>query len=247
MSDHQFSYRQALERQREYAYEVGMDMDKETPMLIRLKLPKNAKVYDRFQLPFDLEFDKIMQSVGKQIANLMGACFGYQQDKGITLVFSPNNSRLGYDKSKLETIAASNASIIFDRLFSQKFPELEATLPFTAVAWNLPNEEMVIENVIMRESNHFYKFLTRLVKYNIPDFSLAGSISPPMLLDALEEHGINIRDYPICFKRATYYIEYCDDPTHIGLYERCLPKANNITNLGDVIFRKAAPIPKAKK
>lgn len=223
-----------------------------TPVAIRID-GKAFHTFTRgFEKPFDRVLIKSMQETMKYLCeNIQGCVLGYTQSDEITLILvdykNLNSSAwFDYEVQKMCSIAASMATMAFNKFFEQNVFEFDNLLPskigmderdfrniaqsyevavnkgamFDARVFNIPKEE-VTNIVYWRQLDATRNSIQMVGQANFSHKELQNK-SCNMIQDMLmTEKGINWNDFPTHQKRGTCCIkeEYYSDP--IKWYEDC--------------------------
>lgn len=208
-----------------------------TPVAIRID-GKAFHTFTRgFQKPFDNILIKTMQETTKYLCeNIQGCVFGYTQSDEITLILVDykeldTSAWFDYEVQKMCSIAASMATMIFNKIFKEKVESfieeggafslaqlnynqmkmepylkaIEKGAMFDARCFNIPKEE-VTNLIYWRQLDATRNSIQMVGQANFSHKELQGK-SCNMIQDMLhEQKGINWNDYPTVYKRGTAVI-----------------------------------------
>lgn len=124
------------DRMKGYENESRIYLDRKTPVIIRVD-GKAFHTFTRgFEKPFDDILAKTMQETMKFLCeNIQGAVIGYTQSDEITIVvidYQQENSDawFGYNLQKMASVAASLATLEFNRKFKENFDTWKFNMGF---------------------------------------------------------------------------------------------------------------------
>ena len=204
-----------------------------TPVAIRI----DGKAFHTFTKGFEKPFDKVliksMQETTKYLCeNIQGCVFGFTQSDEITLIlidYQKLNSSawFDYEVQKMCSIAASMATMAFNKYFKKKIREysythdeqlstirltdtynraIEKGAMFDARCFNIPKEE-VTNLIYWRQLDAIRNSIQMVGQANFSHKELQNK-SCNMIQDMLhEQKGINWNDYPTVYKRGTAVIK----------------------------------------
>lgn len=110
-------------RMKQYEYVTRTYLTRRTPVIIRVDMRAGHSFCKKFARPFDEIFIRSMQETAKYLCeNIEGVTMSYQQSDEITLVLNDykklnTQAWFDYNIQKCVSIAASMATIAFDRIF----------------------------------------------------------------------------------------------------------------------------------
>jgi tRNA(His) 5'-end guanylyltransferase len=205
-----------------------------TPVAIRID-GKAFHTFTRgFEKPFDSILIKTMQETTKYLCeNIQGCVLGYTQSDEITLILVDykkltSSAWFDYEVQKICSIAASMATMAFNRIFREKVESfieeggavslaqlnynqmkmeshlkaIEKGAMFDARCFNIPKEE--VTNLIYWRQLDATRNSIQMVGQAYFSHNELHEKSCNMIQDMLhEEKGINWNDYPIHQKRGT--------------------------------------------
>jgi tRNA(His) 5'-end guanylyltransferase len=179
-----------------------------------------------FERPFDWVLIKTMQGTTEYLCkNIQGCVFGYTQSDEITLILVDYNKLetsawFDYEVQKLCSIAASMATMIFNKLFEKnvdtyvKKPDSSAVRAnwylaalnqgamFDARCFNIPKEE-VTNLIYWRQLDATRNSIQMVGQAHFSHKELQGLSCNEIQNKLLTEKGINWNNYPIVAKRGT--------------------------------------------
>ena len=213
-----------------------------TPVMIRID-GKAFHTFTRgFNKPFDEVLMKAMQETMKYLCkNIQGCVFGYTQSDEITLVLVDyqtltTSAWFDYEVQKLSSIAASMATMVFNKEFNKAVEEFDKTIEplryerkfddfnksvdllraydealnkgamFDARCFNVPKEE-VTNFVYWRQLDATRNSIQMVGQANFSHRELQGK-SCNQIQDMLhEQKSINWNDFPVAQKRGSACIK----------------------------------------
>lgn len=221
------------DRMKEYERRNQYFLQRRTPVIIRV----DGKAFHTFTRGFQKPFDKVLgnaivRTMEYLCQNISGCIFGYVQSDEITLVLQDyrklnTDAWFGYRTDKLCSIAASMATMAFNRYF---YPEVlkwydktiadnifqeqenvklmkvyqnaaEKGAMFDARCFNIPKEE-VCNCIYWRQLDATRNSIQMVGQANFSHAELQGK-SCNEIQDMLhEQRGINWNDFPTRWKRG---------------------------------------------
>ena len=225
-------------RMKEYEKRNQYYLQKRTPVAIRVDGRSFHTFTKGFQRPFDDVLIKTMQETAKYMCeNIQGAKFAYVQSDEITIILTDYDTLetdcwFNYRTDKLCSIAASMATMIFNKIFKEKVENfieeggafslaqlnynqmktepylkaIEKGAMFDARCFNIPKEE-VTNLIYWRQLDAIRNSIQMVGQANFSHKELQNK-SCNMIQDMLhEQKGINWNDYPTVYKRGTACIK----------------------------------------
>lgn len=222
------------DRMKKYEYVTRTHLTPRTPVIIRVDGKAFHTFTKGFKKPFDDVLVKSMQQTMKYLCdNIQGCVLGYQQSDEITLVLVDYKkidtcSWFDYNIQKCASIAASMATMAFNKFFSQNvdkfcnehmidevFDNLENEIQyekynaalskgamFDARVFNIPREE--VTNCILWRQNDATRNSIEMVGHAIFSQSSLHKKSCNQIQDMLMlEKGINWNNFPVALKRGS--------------------------------------------
>lgn len=214
-----------------------------TPVAIRIDGKAFHTFTKGFQKPFDKVLMKSMQETTKYLCeNIQGCVFGYTQSDEITLILIDYQTFdtcawFDYEVQKLCSIAASMATMAFNRYFKENVKEYASHIPYYGTMYPCDEKEQKYMNILNKAVDKGAMFDARV--FNIPKEEVTNLIywrqldatrnSIQMVGQAnfshkelqnkscndiqdmlFKEKNINWNDFPIDCKRgsAVIYSEY---------------------------------------
>lgn len=240
-------------RMKKYEFVTRNYLTTRTPAIIRI----DGKTFHTFTRGFNRPFDTIladtMQETMKYLCqNIQGCVLGYTQSDEITLVLVDYKdidtcAWFDYNIQKCTSVAASMATLAFNRIFTQKVYSLEdntveelryiETLKnavakgamFDARIFNIPKEE-VCNNILWRQQDATRNSIQMVGRANFSDKQMHKKNISEIQDMLMLEKGINWNDFPTRFKRGS-----C-----------CIRKVNEQTNRSEWIIDNEIPIFKSE-
>lgn len=214
------------------------------PVAIRL----DGKAFHSFTKGFKRPFDDIlmhtMQQTMKYLCeNIQGCVLGYHQSDEITLILVDykeldSQAWFDYKQSKIDSISASMATFIFNKLFNEAiskykayyseedydtylcsedeipyvkslFKSAERGAMFDSRSFNIPKEE-VINLILWRQQDATRNSINMVGQHYFSHKELQGKTTDEIQDMLYLQHGINWSDYPIYQKRGSCCIRVED-------------------------------------
>ena len=225
-------------RMKEYEKRNQYYLQKRTPVAIRVDGRSFHTFTKGFQRPFDDVLIKTMQETAKYMCeNIQGAKFAYVQSDEITIILTDYDTLetdcwFNYRTDKLCSIAASMATMIFNKIFKEKVENfieeggafslaqlnynqmktepylkaIEEGAMFDARCFNIPKEE-VTNLIYWRQLDAMRNSIQMVGQANFSHKEVQNKTCN-MIQDMLhEQKGINWNDYPTVYKRGTACIK----------------------------------------
>lgn len=198
---------------------------KKTPAIIRI----DGKAFHTFtkglKKPFDAFLVSVMQDTMRELCgNVQGCVFGYTQSDEITLVLTDysnvkTDAWFEYNVQKMTSVAASMATLFFNRNWRSKFYEIEESYIFEhsyidlladkldralfdARAFSVPVDE-VINCLIWRQQDAIRNSIEAVGQANFSHKELQFKNCDEIQDMLLTEKGINWNDLPTILKRGS--------------------------------------------
>lgn len=203
-------------------------LTRRTPVIIRLDGKAFHSFTKGFKRPYDRVFHEAMNETLRYLCkNIQGCKIGYTQSDEITLLLTDyekltTDAWFGYSVQKMCSIAASMATLAFNKAFYNAIPAgtdnesvyykaLEKGAMFDARVFNIPKEE-VANCFIWRQQDATRNAIQMLgqtcFSHKELDCKDQNDIQDMLML----EKGINFNDMPIPFKRGVCcYKKDCSD------------------------------------
>lgn len=234
-----------------------------TPVAIRID-GKAFHTFTRgFQKPFDEVLIKSMQKTMKYLCeNIQGCVLGYTQSDEITLIlvdYKKLNSSawFDYELQKMCSIAASMATMAFNKFFTKNVNYFEMThehddtineycttlvnaaekgAMFDARCFNIPKEE-VCNLIYWRQLDATRNSIQMVGQANFSHKELQNK-SCNMIQEMLfAEKGINWNDYPTYLKRGSCCIKTTIQNPNVDIKDGVYPKSIWMIDLDIPIFK----------
>ena len=228
-------------RMKEYEKRNQYYLQKRTPVAIRVDGRSFHTFTKGFQRPFDDVLIKTMQETAKYMCeNIQGAKFAYVQSDEITIILTDYDTLetdcwFNYRTDKLCSIAASMATMIFNKIFKEKVENfieeggafslaqlnynqmkmepylkaIEKGAMFDARCFNIPKEE-VTNLIYWRQLDATRNSIQMVGQANFSHKELQNKSCNDIQDMLHEQKGINWNDYPTVCKRGTaiIYVNY---------------------------------------
>ena len=224
-------------RMKEYEKRNQYYLQKRTPVAIRVDGRSFHTFTKGFQRPFDDVLIKTMQETAKYMCeNIQGAKFAYVQSDEITIILIDYDTLetdcwFNYRTDKLCSIAASMATMIFNKIFKEKVENfieeggafslaqlnynqmkmepylkaIEKGAMFDARCFNIPKEE-VTNLIYWRQLDATRNSIQMVGQANFSHKELQNKSCNDIQDMLHEQKGINWNDYPTVCKRGTSVI-----------------------------------------
>jgi tRNA(His) guanylyltransferase len=178
------------------------------PVCIRLDGRSFSSFTKGMERPFDPKMSKLMVDVTQRLVEETNAVIGYTQSDEISLVLYAEDakSQTFFDGriQKLESVLASMATAVFNRLLPASFPDRVDRLPlFDCRVWNVPTKEEAANAILWRERDATKNSVSMAARAYYSHNELMGKNGSQMQ-EMLFQKGINWNDYPAFFKRGTF-------------------------------------------
>ena len=225
-------------RMKEYEKRNQYYLQKRTPVAIRVDGRSFHTFTKGFQRPFDDVLIKTMQETAKYMCeNIQGAKFAYVQSDEITIILTDYDTLetdcwFNYRTDKLCSIAASMATMIFNKIFKEKVENfieeggafslaqlnynqmktepylkaIEKGAMFDARCFNIPKEE-VTNLIYWRQLDATRNSIQMVGQANFSHKELQNKSCNDIQDMLHEQKGINWNDYPTVYKRGTACIK----------------------------------------
>ena len=225
-------------RMKEYEKRNQYYLQKRTPVAIRVDGRSFHTFTKGFQRPFDDMLIKTMQETAKYMCeNIQGAKFAYVQSDEITIILTDYDTLetdcwFNYRTDKLCSIAASMATMIFNKIFKEKVENfieeggafslaqlnynqmktepylkaIEKGAMFDARCFNIPKEE-VTNLIYWRQLDATRNSIQMVGQANFSHKELQNKSCNDIQDMLHEQKGINWNDYPTVYKRGTACIK----------------------------------------
>ena len=225
-------------RMKEYEKRNQYYLQKKTPVAIRVDGRSFHTFTKGFKRPFDDILMKSMQETAKYMCeNIQGAKFAYVQSDEITIILTDYDTLetdcwFNYRTDKLCSIAASMATMIFNKIFKEKVEKfveeggafslaqlnynqmkmepylkaIEKGAMFDARCFNIPKEE-VTNLIYWRQLDATRNSIQMVGQANFSHKELQNKSCNDIQDMLHEQRGINWNDYPTVYKRGTACIK----------------------------------------
>lgn len=247
---------------KEYERRNQYYLQRKIPVILRLDMRAGHSFCRGFDKPFDPIFMEAMQETMKYLCEeISGVCLGYTQSDEITLVLQDykqieTDAWFGYRTDKLCSIAASSATLGFNRAFDRLYLEDLANydiseLPPTVLAhdrarkrgatfdcrcFNIPKEE-VTNLIYWRQLDATRNSIQMVGQANFSHKELQNK-SCDMIQDMLfQEKRVNWNDFSTAEKRGICCIKVEDQDPRFDIKDRAYPKSKWIIDLDIPIFK----------
>lgn len=214
------------------------------PVIIRI----DGKAFHSFTKGFNRPFDDVliesMQETMKYLCeNIQGCVLGYHQSDEISLVLVDyqkltSDAWFDYEVQKICSIAASMATMAFNKIFEQNCIEYSQVVPttesgreimtayskaaekgamFDARCFNIPKEE-VTNYIYWRQLDATRNSIQMVGQANFSHKELHGKSCNQIQDMLMTQRGVNWNDFPIYQKRGSYCIKESYTTVDLGTY-----------------------------
>lgn len=251
-------YDELAKRMKEYEEVNRHYLTRRTPAILRLDGKAFHTFTKGFQKPFDYVFMISMQDTMKELCEqIQGCVLGYTQSDEITLVLIDykklnSSSWFDYNVQKCVSIAASMATLIFNRAFYKNFSsnkkdsnELyqiycrasEKGAMFDARIFSIPKEE-VTNCILWRQNDAIRNSIESFGQANFSHKELYKKSCEDIKTMLMEQKGIDWNELPLLFQRGSCCIKKEIDGKHKWIIDNEIPifKKEGRTYIDDLIF-----------
>ena len=221
-------------RMKEYYEQIPKTkLMRRTPVIIRIDGKAFHSFTKGFKRPFDNVLIESMQETMKDLCeNIQGCVLGYHQSDEISLVLVDyhkltSNAWFDYEVQKICSIAASMATVAFNKIFEQNCIEYSQVVPntelgrkvmdvyskasekgamFDARCFNIPKEE-VTNYIYWRQLDATRNSIQLVGQANFSHKELHGKSCNQIQDMLMTQKGVNWNDYPIYQKRGSCCIK----------------------------------------
>ena len=214
-------------------------LTRRTPVIIRLDGKAWHSFTRGFKRPYDVILHKAMNDTLKYLCeNIQGCKFGYTQSDEISLLLTDfdtltTDAWFGYSVQKMCSIAASMATMHFNRIFTELVDEYNEALDdnsgtldefaycgallkavnkgamFDARCFNIPEDE-VVNCFVWRQQDATRNAIQMLGQCNFSHKELQGKSCNEIQDMLMTQKGINFNDMPVVFKRGVCCVKNAD-------------------------------------
>ena len=203
-------------RMKEYENVSRNYLLRRVPVIIRLDGCHFHTFTKGLNKPFDRFLMTVMQETMLELCrNIQGCVFGYTQSDEITLVLTDyktikTSAWFDYNIQKLASVASSMATLYFNRIWNQKWPECFRTgldekvglATFDARCFNIPKEE-VANCLIWRQKDATRNSIEAVAQASFRHSELDGKSCDQLQEMLWQEKGINWNEFPTDAKRGS--------------------------------------------
>lgn len=221
-------------RMKEYYEQISKTkLMRRTPVIIRIDGKAFHSFTKGFKRPFDNALIESMQETMKYLCeNIQGCVLGYHQSDEISLVLVDyqkltSNAWFDYEVQKICSIAASMATMIFNKIFEKNCIEYSQVVPNTKLGrdimsvysrasengamfdtrcFNIPKEE-VTNYIYWRQLDATRNSIQMVGQANFSHKELHGKSCNQIQDMLMTQKGVNWNDYPIYQKRGSCCIK----------------------------------------
>lgn len=192
-------------------------MDPDCPVVVRLDGRAFSSFTKGLERPYDARLSQLMIETTKYLVQLTNACIGYTCSDEITLILFSDRAegQVYFDgrRDKLNSILAAQCSVFFNEELANYIPEkymLEGMkriydFPvFDCRAWSVPSKADACSVLIWRENDCIRNSIQTAGQTYYSHKEL-DCINCNQIKTMLIDKGIYWNDYPIFYKRGTYY------------------------------------------
>ena len=233
-------------RMKEYYEQIPKTkLMRRTPVIIRIDGKAFHSFTKGFKRPFDNVLIESMQETMKYLCeNIQGCVLGYHQSDEISLVLVDyhkltSNAWFDYEVQKICSIAASMATMIFNKIFEKNCIEYSRVVPntelgrevmdayskaiekgamFDARCFNIPKEE-VTNYIYWRQLDATRNSIQMVGQANFSHKDLHGKSCNQIQDMLMTQKKINWNDFPVYQKRGSCCIKKYDSTLVVGTYK----------------------------
>ena len=214
------------------------------PVIIRIDGKAFHSFTKGFKRPFDNVLIESMQETMKYLCeNIQGCVLGYHQSDEISLVLVDyhkltSNAWFDYEVQKICSIAASMATVAFNKIFEQNCIEYSQVVPntelgrkvmdvyskasekgamFDARCFNIPKEE-VTNYIYWRQLDATRNSIQMVGQANFSHKELHGKSCNQIQDMLMTQKGVNWNDYPIYQKRGSCCVKESYSTVDLSTY-----------------------------
>jgi len=195
-------------------HEAGRSLIKLLPVCARM----DGRVFHNFtkdmERPFYYNMTSLMQDVTKKLVEETNACMGYTQSDEISLAWCADDYKSeiffnGRIQKMVSTLAALT-TLYFNKGIAYYFYPLEIRKyqdknpTFDARVWNVPNKEEGANVFLWRELDATRNAISMAAQSMFSHIALFEKNCSQMH-EMMFQSGVNFNDYPVFFKRGTYF------------------------------------------
>ena len=201
------------------------------PIIIQIRLENYEKFIEKFLKPFDrLYVDSIQETLKHLCENISDCVFGYATEYSYTIVVCPSQNDehiigYNYDIQRMSTLAASMATLQFNRIFEKKaktyvmngtnfdktfklnamqvyVSSIEKGAAFSARCFNI-SKEGIYEYLHQQQKSCIENGIYEMGKTYLTESELEENSSGRVQFMVYEKEKINFDNYPTDYKRGT--------------------------------------------
>ncbi len=184
-------------------------LDQTLPICIRLDGRGFSSFTKGMDRPFDVKMQNLMKETTLQLVKVSNAIIGYTQSDEISLILHCNPESQSYFGGRVQKICSSlaaDASVYFNSRLPEFFPERINRFPtFDCRAWNVPSKMEACNTLIWRELDASKNSIQMAARSLFSHRSLQDLNGEQLKSKMLLEAGIDWNDYPVSFKRGSYF------------------------------------------
>lgn len=232
-------------RMKEYYEQIPKTkLMRRTPVIIRIDGKAFHSFTKGFKRPFDNVLIESMQETMKYLCeNIQGCVLGYHQSDEISLVLVDyhkltSNAWFDYEVQKICSIAASMATVAFNKIFEQNCIEYSQVVPntelgrkvmdvyskasekgamFDARCFNIPKEE-VTNYIYWRQLDATRNSIQMVGQANFSHKELHGKPCNQIQDMLMTQKGINYNNFPVYQKRGSCCVKESYSSVDLGSY-----------------------------
>lgn len=179
------------------------------PVCARLDGKGFSKFTRGLKRPYDERLSKLMKETTQKLVEETNACIGYTQSDEITLVWYSDSidSQIFFDGKiqKIVSVLASLCTAYFNAKLPQVIPEKSDRFPvFDCRAWTVPNLDEGANVFLWRELDATKNSVSMACREYFSHKQMMNK-GRSAQMDMLHSVGVNWNDYPVFFKRGSYF------------------------------------------
>lgn len=196
------------DRMKDYEKKSSSSLYTTLPVCVRL----DGKAFHSFtkglERPYDNDLSQTMRQVTQELVKETGSVIGYTQSDEISLILFRKSfdSQIYFDgkRDKIISVLAATCSVLFNKIYAGKATYNGKSAIFDCRAFNLPDKQEVYNYLLWRERDAVRNSLSMLAQHHFSHNKLQNKNSHDMH-DMLHQIGIHWGDYPLFFKRGSYF------------------------------------------
>lgn len=178
------------------------------PICARLDGKGFSKYTKGLERPFDKGFSDLMQYVAKRLVEQTNAKISYTQSDEISLIFYSDriDSQVFFDgkKQKMISVLSSMATAFFNDKKDEYIPDNKGVAFFDCRVWTVPNKIEAVNTIMWRELDASKNSVSMATHTYFSHKKMMNKHQGQMV-EMLSGAGIDWNEYPVEFKRGSYF------------------------------------------